>query len=56
MCCVTYVFLSILVPTFSFHLSAQTLDKREHEEDDERGHADASERFCSTCKTGKKEV
>lgn len=40
-----------LRPTFPLHLSGETLDEREDEEDDERGHANASEGLCSTCNT-----
>lgn len=39
------------VPTFLLRLSTAVLDEGEDEEDDEGGHADPSERLCSTCDT-----
>lgn len=43
-----------IFPTFPLHLSAETLDEGEDEEDDEGGHADSSERVCSTCKANRR--
>lgn len=45
-----------IFPTFPLHLSAETLDEGEDEEDDEGGHADSSERLRSTCKASRRHL